>query len=257
MLKFLFKYFVELTGNSTASSLLQSFSKSRISRPLVRPFASVYHINKDEMEYPIKKYKSIHDLFTRRLKTDKRIIDNTKNTIVSPVDGVVNDLGEIASDQTFYIKKQKYHLADVFENTEKATKYENGFFFIIYLSPTHYHRIHYPINGRLNSRWALGEKSFPVNSLGEKFGNKPFSTNYRLISELDTDFGQIAVVKVGALNINSIQLTNKSKFFKKGDDLGYFSFGSTVILFIEKTQPFSPLIKKGTEVKMGEAIGNW
>ncbi|MDY0410324.1 phosphatidylserine decarboxylase [Paracerasibacillus soli] len=234
MLKFIFKYFVELTGNPYSSSILKSFAKSKCSKPLIRPFANTYQINQNEMKLPIHQYGSLHDFFTRQLKDNLRPIDASPNTLISPVDGVLSDMGPIMKNQTFFIKDRLYQLDHVLGSKERAKKYEDGFFYILYLSPRHYHRFHYPISGTLHSRYALGEKSFPVNSLGMRWGDALFATNYRLISELQTEFGNIAMVKVGALNINSIQLIHSEDKFTKGEELGYFSFGSTVILFIEK-----------------------
>lgn len=253
----LLKYFVELTGHPLASSTLKAFSQSRLSQPLIRPFIKAFGINTDEMEYPISHYKNLHALFTRRLAENTRAIDQSPSTIVSPVDGVINDMGTIESDQTFYIKSQLYHLNDILGDKKRAKTYENGYFFILYLSPKHYHRMHYPIDGALLSRYALGEKSFPVNNLGMRWGNKPFSTNYRIISEVTTTYGQVAIVKVGALNINSIGLTNTDTTFKKGDEIGYFSFGSTVILLLENNPAFKPCVNKGLDLQVGQSIGAW
>lgn len=209
------------------------------------------------MEYPVTHYKSLHALFTRRLKEDIRPVDQSPLTISSPVDGILNDMGEISKNQTFYIKDQLYHLQEILGDSKKAATYEDGYFFVLYLSPRHYHRIHYPIKGRLASRYALGEKSFPVNNLGMKWGDSPFATNYRIISEAATSFGKIGIIKVGALNINSIQLTNAADTFEKGDELGYFSFGSTVILLLEKNPLFTPKVDLHSEVIVGQSIGEW
>src|SRR5699024_4406706 len=105
--------------------------------------------------------------------------------------------------------------------------------------------------------WALGEKSFPVNSLGLKWGDCPLSTNYRIISEIKTAFGNMAIAKIGALNINSIQLTHAADSFKKGEEIGYFTFGSTVILLIEQHPTFKSSIETESEVKYGERVGVW
>lgn len=258
MLKTFFKYFVELTGNPFASSLLKTFSNSRLSRPLIRPYSKIYKINEDEMEHMITNYKSLHDFFTRRLREDARVIDDSPHSLISPVDGIVSEMGEVASNKSFLIKSKQYDLEKILGDQFKAAPYANGYFFILYLSPSHYHRIHYPIKGKLTARYALGKKSYPVNDLGIRFGNKPFATNYRLISELSTEYGKIAIVKVGALNINSVQVLHSNLDCKKGEELGYFSFGSTVILFLEKSRfSFKPTIRKNSEVKMGQSIGTW
>lgn len=257
MRKYLFKQFVELTGNPIFSSTLRAFSKSRLSHPIVRPFVKTFGIKTEEMEYPLSHYKTIHSLFTRKLTVDVRPIDQSPTTLASPVDAIVKDMGRISLEQTFYIKDQEYRLTDILGDEKKATTYQNGYFYVLYLSPKHYHRIHYPIKGKLISRYALGEKSFPVNDLGIRFGNNLFSTNYRIMSELITYYGKINFIKVGALNINSIDLINTATDFDKGEELGYFSFGSTVILLLEHHADFQPIIEPGSEVIVGQAIGKW
>ncbi|MDY0407011.1 phosphatidylserine decarboxylase [Virgibacillus sp. 179-BFC.A HS] len=257
MKKTLLKYFVELTGNPISSKLLKAISQSRISRPLIKPFAKVYHINLQEMEYPVDHYHSLNDFFTRRLKQASRSINVAKNTLVSPVDGVMSDSGPLKENRTFHIKNHTYTLDAILGSSEKARFYQNGYFYIFYLSPSHYHHIHYPIDGTVISRYALGGKSYPVNSLGLRFGDQPFATNYRIISELETGFGKMAMVKVGALNINSINLLHAASQFKKGEELGYFSFGSTVMLFLEKNDAFDSLCKPGTEIMTGQPVGKW
>jgi phosphatidylserine decarboxylase len=257
MKKTLFKYFVELTGNPLASALLKSVTTSRLSRPLIQPFSSTYRINEAEMEHPISHYKSLQALFTRQLKEGSRQIDSASNTIISPVDGVLSGVGKISADQTFLIKNHQYHLDEIMGTEKKAATYKDGYYYIFYLSPSHYHHFHYPIDGEIVSRYALGGVSYPVNNLGLRLGQSPFSTNHRLISEVSTAFGNVAIVKVGALNVNSIQLYSASKECIKGHDFGHFSFGSTVILFIEKHPHFTPTVSLDTEVKMGQTVGKW
>lgn len=257
MLKTALKYFVELTGNPYSSSLLKNFSKSSLSKPLIRPFANAYRIERDEMSQPIHKYKSLHAFFTRELKNGIRPIDESPTSLISPVDGVVEYLGPITKDKHFFVKNQMYTLDRILGSSERAKNYENGHYFILYLSPSNYHRFHYPIGGKLLTRYALGERSYPVNQLGMRFGDFPFATNYRIISELACDFGKIAMVKVGALNVNSIVLSHSTSTFTKGEELGYFSFGSTVILFVEENAGFQPIVREKSPVKLGEPIATW
>ncbi len=258
MRKTLLKYFVELTGHPISSSLLKKFATSNISKPLVKPFSKTFHINESEMKLPITAYPSLHSFFTRELNEQARKIDERSTMLTSPVDGIINGFGKISKDQTFLIKNHLYDLNSVIGNPTIANLYLDGYYFILYLSPSHYHRIHAPINGKLVTQYTLGGKSYPVNNTGLKWGNQPFSTNFRSISNYETDHGKVAVVKVGALNINSI-VTHQHVGDQclKGQELGYFSFGSTVILFVEKSPTFKTLVRDQTEVKMGEPIGTW
>ncbi|QUW22434.1 phosphatidylserine decarboxylase [Sporosarcina sp. Marseille-Q4063] len=134
-----FRLFFELTGNPTSSMLLKSFTQSKMSRLLIRPFATTYQINQDEMEYPLAQYKSLQDLFTRNLKVGARSIDSTPNTLISPVDGCISAVGKVYENHTFMIKNQSYSLTKIFGDIKKAATYKNGRFFILYLSPSHYH----------------------------------------------------------------------------------------------------------------------
>ncbi|MGV3488985.1 MAG: phosphatidylserine decarboxylase [Tuberibacillus sp.] len=256
MLKKIFKLFVELTGHPISSHILQALTKSRGSALLNRLFVRTYSIKMDEAERDLSDYKSLQSLFVRKLKPGLRPIDPEPRSLVSPVDGIISVFGKISDNCTFPVKGQDYHLTDLLGKRQDAGDYINGCFFVFYLSPGHYHRIHSPIKGSILSQWSLGKVSFPVNKLGLKYGEKPFSTNYRLISEILTDYGKVAVIKVGALNVNSIHLTHATKELQKGEEIGYFSFGSTVILLTEPSEfQFSPDIVEGMEIQYGQSIG--
>ena len=257
MKKAVFKYFVELTGHPVSSSLLKSITSSRLSRKLIKPFASTYRINEEEAEFPIDHYRSLQAYFTRNLKKGSRTIDSQPNTLISPVDGYVSASGTIEAGQTFYIKDHLYSIKQILGDEKRANQYEGGFFYVFYLSPSHYHHFHYPYDGTLLARYALGTTSFPVNNLGLRLGNQPFATNYRLISEISTMNGRMAMIKVGALNVNSIHILDSSTECRKGEQFGYFSFGSTVILLLEKNLSFKPTIPTNTEVKLGQSVGEW
>ena len=257
MKKMLFNRFVELSGHPVSSTVLKTIASSRLSRKLIKPFAKTYRINEGEAEFPINQYNSLQAYFTRNLKKGSRPIDMRPDILISPVDGVVTEMGTIDMDQTFMIKNHLYSIKKILGDEKKTIPFTGGFFYIFYLSPSHYHHFHYPYDGELLSRYALGSTSFPVNDLGLRLGNEPFATNYRLISELTTAHGRMTMVKVGALNVNSIHIMDSSIECTKGKEFGHFSFGSTVILLLEKNNSFQPTIPLNTEVKMGQAVGKW
>ncbi len=256
LLKAWLKLFVELTGNNYVSQLLVRFTSSTWSRMLVPIFAKVYRINQEEMEKSLSEYQSLHQLFTRKLKFGCRSIESQPNCLVSPVDGVISDFGFVQDVEKYPIKNKQIRLEEMLGSKEKANVYRNGKYIILYLSPRHYHRIHSPVDGIIKESWVLGEKSYPVNSLGLKYGNSPLSTNYRRITEIQSELGNIAVVKVGALNVNSVHLTARSDKLGRGEELAYFSFGSTVVLFIERaTFQFSPDIAGNNDILFGKSVG--
>ncbi|RBW70467.1 phosphatidylserine decarboxylase [Bacillus taeanensis] len=258
MIKPLFRLFVELTGNRYASKIIQKFTTSRLSRVLIKPFAQVYKLNLEEMEKNLSEYETLQQLFVRKLQKNVRPILSSPFILVSPVDARIESFGKVTEDATFFIKGQRYDLEEMLGSKEKAQVYKQGTYFILYLSPQHYHRIHSPINGEIVEQWHTGGISYPVNHLGLKYGKRPFSTNYRVITEMSTSYGRIMTVKVGALNINSIHLTHNCLQVEKGEELAYFSFGSTVILLIESDSfKTGDQLKQGMEVKMGSKLGSF
>ena len=91
------------------------------------------------------------------------------------------------NNDTFMSKNQSYSLTKIFGDKKERRFIKMVIIIILYLSPSHYHHFHFPISGTIISRYALGSISYPVNNLGLRLGNSPFSTNHRLISELETD----------------------------------------------------------------------
>lgn len=251
----LFRSFVELSNSQIQSAILKSFTRSSLSKWVIPSFVRYYRIQIDEMEKPLKDYQNLHDLFTRKLKKEARKIDYQTHAIVSPVDGTFVQRGEISKDQRFFVKNQWYTLAEMLGSFEKSKTYQCGTYMIFYLSPSNYHRIHSPVEGSVLGHWILGGKSTPVNEWGITYGKRPFSTNYRHITEIENQNKKIAIVKVGALNVNSIELTNKKDVYEKGEEIAYFSFGSTVILLFEEGYVNSIVSGEPKLVQMGEKIG--
>jgi len=256
LLKLFLKLLVELTGNPLSSRCLRFIAESRGSAFLNRLFVKTFAVKMEEAESSLHEYKSLQSLFVRKLKPGIRPIDPRPNALVSPVDGILSAYGRITQDSTFLVKGDLYRLRDVLGKEDAEHRYQNGHYFVIYLSPGHYHRIHSPANGAILEQWHLGRTSYPVNRLGMKYGGHPFSKNYRLISEMATPYGNIAVIKIGALNVNSIHLTHATSVLTKGEEIGYFSFGSTVILFTETADfRYVQTLVEGKSLRYGEPLG--
>ncbi|WP_379966072.1 phosphatidylserine decarboxylase [Ectobacillus sp. sgz5001026] len=255
MLQALYRLFIELTNGRFTSYLLRKFSQSSLSSFVIPSYARTYHINQEEMEKDLHSYGTLHELFTRRLKDGMRQIDVSPHTIVSPVDGVLEDYGCITKDRDFIIKGKHYSVREMLGNEERAQRYKDGTFFVLYLSPSHYHRIHSPLSGQVLERYSLGKKSYPVNRLGMKYGKEPLSKNYRMITEISCEGKQAAIVKVGAMFVNSIELLHEHDFLRKGEEMAYFTFGSTVVLLFEKGMVnATSSIQKGQAVVVGQII---
>jgi phosphatidylserine decarboxylase len=208
------------------------------------------------MEKPIHEYPSLHEFFIRNLKEGARTIDGDPNSVVSPVDAVIEDIGKIEADRTIKVKGKVYSIAEMLGDNEAMARYEQGIFMIFYLSPSHYHKIHSPLSGEVVKQWTLGTKSFPVNRMGLRYGNYPLSKNYRKITEIRHKSGLAAMVKVGAMFVNSIETTHRGETVQKGEQMAYFTFGSTVVMLFEKDSfTVLPTIATPHHIKYGEKIG--
>ncbi|OLS41612.1 phosphatidylserine decarboxylase [Bacillus sp. MRMR6] len=256
MLQPVYRMFIELTNGKWSSVLLQRFARSKWSRFIVPSFAKVYQLNQAEMENKLTDFPTLHDLFVRKLKTSTRSVEQTPNAVVSPVDAVIEDVGEITATSDIFVKGKTYSVGEMLGSKEEIKKYLHGTYMILYLSPSHYHRIHSPVNGTVTKQWKLGSKSYPVNKMGLKYGVRTLAKNFRVITEVETASGHVAVVKVGAMFVNSIETTHKGSHLEKGEEMAYFTFGSTVVLLFEKDIfQVDPTILPPKEIKMGEKLG--
>ncbi|MDE8562675.1 phosphatidylserine decarboxylase [Anoxybacillus rupiensis] len=258
MLKWLYRFMIELTNHAVSSKFIAFFTQSRLSAWLIPSYAKIYRINQEEMEKSLNHYKTLQQLFIRKLKEGARPIDEAEDSIISPVDAVIEDIGIISEQKDITVKGKQYSIPEMLGSDALAEKYLNGLFVILYLSPSHYHRIHSPISGVVTRQWSLGAKSYPVNRLGLKYGRRPLSKNYRMITEVNSDGKHVAIVKVGAMFVNSIELTHPHDQLIKGQEMAYFSFGSTVVLLFEKDSvEIDSRMTVPMAIKVGERIGFW
>lgn len=254
----IYQRLIELTNGKISSGLLKRFATSSLSRNFIRQYCRIYGIDLNEVSREVNSFTSLQDFFTRTLKSGARPIHQDVQKFVSPVDGKIESFGQISHNAVFTVKSKPYSLLDLLGNENVIQKYINGKYIVFYLSPANYHRIHSPFYSTVKRQYVLGQKSYPVNNLGLTYGKKPISHNYRMISEMQFDKkNHFALIKVGAMFVNSIVLTNVSGEWEKGEEIGYFAFGSTVVLLFEKnTVDFTENVKRGYTVKMGEQIAN-
>ena len=250
------------------------FRFARIQTPWIKNtftswFVSTYKVNLKEAKLEdINEYKHFNDFFTRALKADSRPISDSK--VVSPVDGVVSQFGSIEESLIVQAKGKKFSVEALLADQSKKDLYTS--FATIYLSPKDYHRIHMPLDGSLKSMKYIPGKLFSVNQNTVNNIDQVFARNERLICYFDTEFGEIALVMVGAIFVGSMETSwegqitppyNKSvKTFEysssqinlsKGEELGRFNMGSTVILLLPHNSP-NMNIESNKTLKMGQSL---
>lgn len=257
-MKPVYRLLTELSSRKSVSMLTGKLAKSKLSKGFISNFAKTYKINLSEAEKELQEYPTLNAFFTRRLKEGLRPIDAKVDTVVSPVDALITGIGEITEGTILNVKGQQYTVEEMLEDKEQEALYRNGHYVVLYLSPTDYHRIHTPISGEIVKHVHKIGKVYPVNDFGLKHAKRVLSRNERLITYIKNKDTEVAVVKVGALNVASIQLSDRlqSKNIKKGEELAFFEFGSTVVLLLkEGTFQFLSGLKEGDHVKLGEPIG--
>jgi phosphatidylserine decarboxylase len=260
------------------SKLFGMFTYARLPRfmmiPILKAFARLYKINLSEAELNIQEYNSLNQFFTRALKAGARIIDSAENAVVSPVDAKITSYGDINENTLIQAKGIDYSLKELLGSEKYFPAFENGKFITFYLSPQDYHRIHSPFFGRILGYYYAPGKLFPVNDSAVVGIKSLFPKNERLITFLQTEYGKLAVVKVGASNVGKIRVTYDTKivtnswlrspkeqeyenvniYIDKGAELGRFEMGSTVILIFEKDSAELVNINLGEKQQYGSTI---
>ncbi|KAA8784839.1 phosphatidylserine decarboxylase [Paenibacillus sp. 4624] len=257
MAKTLLRLMTELSSRKWISRTVGAFSKSRGSKAFIPYFVRTYNIPVQEAEKDWKEYRSLNDFFTRKLKPGMRPLDLSEHALISPVDAKITAAGPISAGTILNVKGQDYTLAELLNHSPHLEKYKHGYVFVLYLSPRDYHRIHAPVSGRKMESEHIKGKVYPVNDFGLTHMKSVLSRNERLITYIQHDYGEVAVVKVGAMNVSSIQYADiDTQAWAQGDDLAYFEFGSTVVLLMQ-SDTFEPLpdLKPGDSVKMGALLG--
>lgn len=247
----------ELSSRKWISRITGRFAQSPASRHFIPRFARMYGIAVEEAEKELRHYSTLNEFFTRRLKPGARPIDSDENALVSPVDAMITGCGPIQQGTILNVKGQDYTIEELLNRSPRMESYKNGYFMVLYLSPTDYHRIHTPIAGTIVEREHIAGKVYPVNEFGLTQMRRVLSRNERLITYMRHRSAETAIVKVGAMNVSSIKYVQPLRErMEKGDDLAYFEFGSTVVLLTEDDS-FTPRsdMRTGLKVRMGERLG--
>lgn len=251
----LYQTMIELTNGRGTSAMLKNFATSRISRYLIPGYTKLYAINTQEVSKSLQQFSTLHDFFTRELKEGARPIASADDIVVSPVDAKIESFGAITEGQNFVVKGKSYRLVDLLGKEARAKAYKDGQYIVFYLSPADYHRMHSPLDATVLRQYTLGQQSYPVNQAGLSYGKKPLSHNYRMVTQLQHKKMRCDFIKVGAMFVNSIALTNTTTAWHKGEEVGYFSFGSTVVMLFEKDSiAFTEDVVKNRMIRVGEAF---
>ncbi len=225
----------------------------RLPRPLrwliIMGFALYYRINLDEAEKNAADYPSLGEFFVRALKPHVRPLGNS--WLLHCADSMITQVGEIESGTAIQAKGKSYPIAKLCENTEYSKDFQNGLFLTYYLCPTDYHRVHSPVTGEVTLAKYIPGDLWPVNDWSTNNIPELFCVNERIVVQIKTEWGNLVAVFVGATNVGFIELAFDASLkanrglpprekrysptvkINKGEELGRFRMGSTVILLLD------------------------
>jgi len=217
-------------------------------------------------------FKSLHDCFIRELKPDARKINDDMNIVISPCDAIVGAHGKIIDKQLFQAKGFPYTLKDLLIDEKFVEKYRNGLYVTLRLKSTMYHRFHSPYNGKISEINYISGDTWNVNPIALKRVEKLYCKNERAVVDIELEKlnTSITLVPVAAILVASMRfhclpenLGLKYKWpntipcdisVKKGQQLGYFQHGSTIIVFSTNKLKLVENISEGHQIKMGESL---
>ncbi|MEI7704475.1 MAG: archaetidylserine decarboxylase [Deltaproteobacteria bacterium] len=246
-----------------------------VGRGVMGAFARRYRIDLSECG-ELEGFRTFGEFFARPLRPGLRPVAPGDEVVVSPVDAVVSETGLARQGRLVQAKGIDYSVSALVGDEGVGARLAGGAYATLYLSPRDYHRIHFPLPGRvLGWRYVPG-RLWPVNPASVRNVPGLFTVNERLVTLLDSPLGLVAIVAVGATVVGRVRATfdpavpvtnlpgarAQSRDYadplpvRKGDELGAFEMGSTVILVFEPGRAaLGASLTPGARVRVGEAIG--
>jgi len=260
---------LSIVPKGLGSKLQGAVGRLGLSRHLIAWYARTYGVDTDEMVGTFDDYASLQDFFVRELKPGMRPICSEPDALVSPSDSKATFFGTVRDDGR--LPEGAGLDFDVTELVGGDDRYVGGQFAVLYLSPKDYHRVHHPADGRVVG-WNYSPGAFwPVFPAAVERIEDLFARNERLTVFVEGQFGRVAVVLVAAYGVGRMTcshgdiVTNtdgiarsedRSDVVARGDELGRFNLGSTVILVTEPGAVEWEL-SPGQDVQVGQRIGRF
>ena len=244
---------------------------------IIKVFIKHFNVDMhDALNEEITHYKTFNAFFTRELKPNARPLDNNDQAILSPCDGRISQFGIIDDHHLIQAKGKTFTLNEFLTSSCQYTHaFTDGHFCTIYLSPRDYHRVHMPCAAKLMEMIYVPGRLFSVAPYAPKTIDKLYARNERVISIFKSAQGYMASVMVGAVNVAAIEMvweglitpphlstavhydySDKNITLNKGEQMGTFNMGSTVVLLFSKdTLTFSDILYNHKPVKLGQRLG--
>jgi len=245
----------------------------------IKTFIKKYNVDLTDVADPdFHHYPNFNAFFTRALKPGVRPIAPEPAAITSPVDGNIGQLGMVNSGELIQAKGSTFSLEQFLgDDVERAAPFQGGAYTTLYLGPKDYHRVHMPVSGQLIEMVHIPGQLFSVSPQIIETIPGVFARNERVVTLFTTEFGPMAVVLVGAMLVASIetvwagvvtpsryrQITTwdytareESITLEKGDELGRFKYGSTVVIVLpSEAAAWQENLTIGQAIQVGQSLG--
>jgi phosphatidylserine decarboxylase len=280
-LKVNLQYWLPQHGLTRLVGKLASAKLGSVTTAVIKAFIKQYKVDMTEaLHSEPEHFKTFNEFFVRELTPNARPIDDDQNVITHPADACVSQFGPLIDNQLVQAKNHNYSALELLVGDRTlADEFDQGSFATLYLSPRDYHRVHMPCDGTLRQMIYVPGDLFSVNPLTAENVPNLFARNERVVCVFDTEFGPMAQVLVGATIVGSIELVwagtitpprgnsvyrwdyptegEKAISLKKGDEMGRFKLGSTVInLFAKDAVSFDNSMENGAVTRMGTAYAH-
>lgn len=247
---------------------------SKIEQPLVRDASiALWRLfsDLDLSEAKKQRFTSMHDCFTRELREGARPIDRDPQVVVSPSDGIVGASGRIDGDKLLQAKGFPYTLMDLLGEQRLVDYYRDGTYVTLRLTASMYHRFHAPVACTVEQVTYISGDTWNVNPIALKRVEKLFCKNERAVIQTRLADGQlltlvpVAAVLVASIRLHFLNVLLHLKYrgpnriacaaaFERGEEMGWFQHGSTIIVFAPQRFQLLEHYREGSPIKMGEAL---
>lgn len=223
-------------------------------------------------EAKTREFRSLRECFTRELRPGARPIDRHPDILVSPCDAVVGAFGRLAGLEAIQAKGFPYPLVDLLGDRGLAERHRDGQFVTLRLRSNMYHRFHAPCDARLRRVVYVSGDTWNVNPIALRRIERLFCKNERAILELELPDPEctltlvpVAAILVASIRLHCLDATLDLRYggpthlacdthYQKGDELGYFQNGSTVVVFAAGPLEFSPGVAEGATIRVGQPL---
>jgi phosphatidylserine decarboxylase len=248
---------------------------SKIEQPLVRDLSlALWRLftDLDLSDARKRSFDSVHDCFTRELRPGARTIDPDPGVLTSPCDAIVGQCGPVLGQRVYQAKGFPYSVTDLFGNSDESMIFEGGVYVTLRLRSSMYHRFHAPGDCRVKRVTYISGDTWNVNPIALRRVESLFCKNERacIRCELEPGGETVALVAVAAVLVASIRLhwletllhlryrgpneIGCDAVFRKGDEMGWFEHGSTILVFAPRGFRLADGIEAGREIRMGAAL---